>query len=568
MDLKCIIASLNSRYIHSNLAIRYIKEYLSQNPLKDLNGDEVEIETYESTINDEILNMAYEILERKPDILGFSCYIWNIEKTLKLCSIIKTIKPEIILIFGGPEVSYDTEKMMRDNSFIDFIIKGEGEETFKELMNSIINKDSDIKSIKGIVFRDGIDVVENQSRELICNLDLIPFPYKSGLPSKILYYEASRGCPFGCSYCLSSVERRLRFFSIDRVKKDLLFFINKDVKLVKFVDRTFNSNKEFAMAIWKFLIENNKETTFHFEISADLLSEEEMNLLKTAPKGLFQFEVGVQTTNKETLKNINRRMDFDKLKDNIMSLKETGNIHCHLDLIAGLPGDDLESFKRSFDMCMELKPDVLQLGFLKILKGSLINNDIDKYGIKYVNYPPYQVLKTGSMSYEDIDKLIKIETLFEDYYNSGIFKTTFDYLIQENFINFSFFEYFLDFARDREYFNKKLGLNDKFKLFYEFALGKIKGYYIMDLLLIDYTITNKKSYLPDFLKNEMPSGFKGYIADNREKIFLELKSNTMKSIFAAPTNTVVKRNNGFIEIEEKKSVIVFNLESGEYIYLY
>ncbi|HBG39618.1 MAG TPA: B12-binding domain-containing radical SAM protein, partial [Clostridiaceae bacterium] len=409
--MKCVLAALNSKYIHSNLAIRYLKQY-----------DE-KIETFEGTINDNILNMAYKILELSPELLGFSCYIWNIEETIKLCSTIKKMDGRIKIFLGGPEVSFNGEDILKKYDFIDYIIAGEGELTFSEFIKAL-NENKSLYEVDGLIFKEGNNIIKNQERKSIMDLNIIPFPYKDKdeIPDKIVYYEAARGCPFGCSYCLSSIDKGIRHLSIERVKKELKFFIDNDVKLVKFVDRTFNGNKKFAMEIWSFLIENHKNTKFHFELAGDILDDEELELLSKAPAGLFQFEIGVQTTNPSILKNINRKMDFEKLKQNIIRIERFGNIHCHLDVIAGLPGENMDSFIKSFDMCMEMKPDVLQLGFLKILKGSPIYNETDKYGIKYLDYPPYQVLSTNTMSYDELKILIMVEKVFEEYYNSHLFE--------------------------------------------------------------------------------------------------------------------------------------------------
>ena len=413
--LKILLTAVNSKYIHSNLAIRYIRSYCKY----------FDTEIKEYSINDNINSIISGIIYEDPDVVSFSCYIWNIEIINKICSSIKKINPKIITIFGGPEVSYDSADIMEKNKYIDFIIKGEGEETSYQLFSYLDGKENDINKIDGIVYKDNGSIIENNDRELIQELDKIPFPYRDedDLNNKIVYYESSRGCPFRCSYCLSSTIKGVRFFSIERVKCDLLWFINRNIPLVKFVDRTFNCGKYYR-DILKFIIDNKKNTRFHFEISADLLDGDTIKLLNTAPKGLIQFEAGIQTTNMETLSTVDRHMDFGKLKANLDSIISKKNINVHLDLIAGLPKEDFNSFIKSFNESFTLKPDMLQLGFLKLLKGSNLRESAHKYGIEFNEYPPYEVLKTDSISYSEIDTLKNVEEIVDNFYNSGRFQAS------------------------------------------------------------------------------------------------------------------------------------------------
>lgn len=553
--MKILAVSLNSKFIHSNLALRYLKEY---------SGD-FNVELYEYTINESPFDIAFDIAGKKPDIIGFSCYIWNIENTLKVCSILKEINKNITITLGGPEVSYDQISVLKNNSYIDCIVYGEGEISFKNLLETLVNNKS-LHEIKGIAFRENGKIFLNEPEPLIDNLDILPFPYKSGIPDKIVYYEASRGCPFNCKYCLSSTIRGGRYFSIERVKKDLLVFINSNVKLVKFVDRTFNANKRFANEIWKFLIANAKGTTFHFEISADLLDEENLNILKCAPIGLFQFEAGVQTTNPEILKNINRIMDFNKIKDNIRRIEDTGKMHCHMDLIAGLPGEDIKSFKKSFDMCMSINPDVLQLGFLKVLKGSLMSDEAEKYGIHYIKYPPYQVLYTDSMTFDDMDELIKIEDVFDTYYNSGNFKTTFDIVLRIVDSQYDFFNNFKDFLVSKEYFKKKFDLERKSYALYEYCSKFIDTVILSDLLLYDYIFTVKKQLIPGFLQVNLSKDIKKTVYENKENIIKEVQCNNFKTIVYVPVSYRIHKKNGSYAINESPGIAVFNFDKRECMY--
>jgi radical SAM superfamily enzyme YgiQ (UPF0313 family) len=554
--MKCVLAALNSKYIHSNLAIRYLKQY-----------DE-KIETFEGTINDNILNMAYKILELSPELLGFSCYIWNIEETIKLCSTIKKMDGRIKIFLGGPEVSFNGEDILKKYDFIDYIIAGEGELTFSEFIKAL-NENKSLYEVDGLIFKEGNNIIKNQERKSIMDLNIIPFPYKDKdeIPDKIVYYEAARGCPFGCSYCLSSIDKGIRHLSIERVKKELKFFIDNDVKLVKFVDRTFNGNKKFAMEIWSFLIENHKNTKFHFELAGDILDDEELELLSKAPAGLFQFEIGVQTTNPSILKNINRKMDFEKLKQNIIRIERFGNIHCHLDVIAGLPGENMDSFIKSFDMCMEMKPDVLQLGFLKILKGSPIYNETDKYGIKYLDYPPYQVLSTNTMSYDELKILIMVEKVFEEYYNSHLFEYTFSYVLPMVKSDFVFFKDFSYFLKQKGYFDKSFSFSKKTEFLYEFLKSSFNEIIIKELLLHDYIKTTRRSNIPNFLRRDYPPNIKTIVKGKMDEIKCIWSDIDIKDIIYIPVKLRVHIEEGNIKIDMKDAISIFNMKTGNHIYI-
>ncbi|SEF72418.1 Radical SAM superfamily enzyme YgiQ, UPF0313 family [Caloramator fervidus] len=520
--MKVVLASLNSRYVHSNLAIRYLKSYAL--------GFNIEI--YERTINESSYEIALDIAYKKPDIVGFSCYIWNIENTLKVCSILKQVNQDIKIVLGGPEVSYDPKEVLEKYQFIDFVVYGEGEKTFKELLEALVYK-REIVKVKGLAYRNEDGVFVNEKRPLILNLDEIPFPYDK-LPEKIIYYEASRGCPFNCKYCLSSTIKGVRFFSLDRVKRDLKFFIDNNVKLVKFVDRTFNANKKVAIEIWNFLIENAKSTKFHFEIAADLLDDECLDVLKRAPYGLFQFEIGVQTTNLEVLKNINRVMNFKRVKENVRKILDEGNIHCHLDLIVGLPGEDLDSFKKSFEDVMSIRPDVLQIGFLKVLKGSDMSKEKDIYGIKHSPYPPYQVVKTKDLSFEDILFLTKFEETFEIYYNSHLYDITINYFLNK-IKSYEFFYRLTNYLDKRGFFELNHDLNSKTKMLYEFLKAYDEEDLVKDLLIHDYVFTTKKSYLPEFLKKDMDFNLKDFLKEKEDEIKERLNVENFKNLFVIPT---------------------------------
>lgn len=555
--MNTILAVLNSKYVHSSLALRYIKAYCS----------EYDIEIFEATINENLLDNALKLIEKDPDVIGFSCYIWNMEFTLKLCSVIKEVKPEVQIILGGPEVSYDADIVLGNYNYIDYIITGEGEVPFRKLLDAISNDLNGLYKIDGLVYRKDGEVRSNGQPKVIEDLNIIPFPYADEIPDKIIYYEASRGCPFNCSYCLSSTLRGIRYFNIERIKRELKYFIDKDVKLVKFVDRTFNANKKISMEIWEFLILNSKNTLFHFEIAGDLLDAEEINLLKSAPKGLFQFEIGVQTTNPEILKNINRIMDFNKVKNNVVSLIEGDNIHCHLDLIAGLPGEDMASYRRSFDMCMEIEPHVLQLGFLKILKGSPIYSQRSEYDIHHISFTPYQVLYTRDMSIHEMTILLKFEEVFENYYNSGIYKITMKYILEIVNSRFDFFMEFTEHLMERGFFVKHYDLKDRFKFLYDYLKDKYNEDIIKDLLLHDFIIGTKKSWLPDFLKREYKEDIKIRVHESWKLVNEMLGEVNPKKILYAQVKTNVKQWGNNYNIEKNDSIVIFDLQNSKFCYI-
>ena len=420
--MKILLAACNAKYIHSNLAVYNLMAYAKK--YKDV------LVLREFTINqprDEIMKHIYR---ERPDIVCFSCYIWNISFVKELASDLAQVMPETRFWAGGPEVSFDAEGFLSENPAFTGIMVGEGEQTFLELAEHYVEGGRALADILGLVYRDGQELFSTGWREPL-DLSLVPFAYEtlSDFKNRIIYYESSRGCPFSCSYCLSSVDKRLRFRSLDLVKKELQFFLDHGVPQVKFVDRTFNCKHDHAMAVWTYIRDHdNGITNFHFEISADLLREEELALLGTMRPGLIQLEIGVQSTNRETLGAISRSMDFGRLCQNVETIHGFANIHQHLDLIAGLPYEDYDSFHRSFKEVYALKPQQLQLGFLKVLKGSAMERETGGYGICHKAKEPYEVLCTRWLSYEDVLLLKEVESMVEIYYNSGQFVHTVAYL--------------------------------------------------------------------------------------------------------------------------------------------
>lgn len=417
--MKTMLVAVNAKYIHSSLAVNSIAEYSKKRG--------IDTEVLEYTINNTKEYIVENIYKHNPDVVAFSCYIWNYSYIKDIAETLNKVKPDLPIWYGGPEVSYDSKELLEKFSYVYGVMRGEGEETFYELATMYNNPGTKtLSEIKGITYRDGETIVVNPDRELI-DLNDLPFCYEDldKYKNKIIYYEGSRGCPFSCSYCMSSIERKVRFKDLDKIKSELNFFIENDVPQVKFVDRTFNCNHTYTKEIWRFLIEKDKGVTnFHFEISADLLDEEELQIVSGMREGLIQMETGIQSTNPQTIKEINRTMDFEKVAGIVQRIKSFGNVHQHLDLIAGLPFEGYERFKQSYNDVYKLKPNQLQLGFLKVLKGSKMHRNQNEYGIKYHSNPPYEVLETKYLSYDELLKIKLVEEMTEVYYNSGQFEKT------------------------------------------------------------------------------------------------------------------------------------------------
>lgn len=443
--MKILLAACNAKYIHSNLAVYDLKAYSSDY------DEHVILKEY--TINqpkDEILK---DIYSSGADVVCFSCYIWNISFVRELIRDLVKILPKTAFWAGGPEVSYDAEKFLTEMPEMTGVMVGEGEKTFHDLLEFYIDGKDSLEEISGIAYRTGDKIIHNGWRELM-DLSAIPFVYEhlEKFENRIIYYESSRGCPFSCSYCLSSIDKKLRFRDLELVKIELQFFLDHRVPQVKFVDRTFNCKHEHAMTIWKYILEHdNGVTNFHFEISADLLREEEMELMSQMRPGLIQLEIGVQSTNPETIRAIHRHMDLKKLEHCVNRVHSFRNIHQHLDLIAGLPYEDYDTFHQSFNDVYRMKPDQLQLGFLKVLKGSLMQKEAEVYGIVYKEKEPYEVLSTNWLTYGEVLKLKMVESMVEVYYNSGQFWHTLEYLVPFEKDAFTFYEKLGSFYEKKGY---------------------------------------------------------------------------------------------------------------------
>lgn len=449
--MKILLTAVNAKYIHSNLAVYSLKAYAEA-----YGAQNCKIETGEYTINQPVEQIRMDLYKRRPDVLCFSCYLWNTGFVEQLVRELHKVLPRTEIWLGGPEVSWDAEAVLKRLPQVRGVMRGEGEETFLELVQSYEGNGKELEEISGITFRKrcGTErrIVTTPDRPAMKNLDAIPFVYENldAFAHKIIYYESSRGCPFSCSYCLSSVDKCLRFRDLELVKKELQFFIDHRVPQVKFVDRTFNCRHDHAMAIWKYLAEHDEGgTNFHFEVAADLLNEEELDLIERMRPGLIQLEIGIQSVNEQTIREIHRTMKFEKVKETVLRIQKRGNVHQHLDLIAGLPFEDYESFRNSFNEVYALKPEQLQLGFLKVLKGSYLGEKTEEYGLLYQEQPPYEVLSTRWLPYGDVIRLKGVEEMVEVYYNSGQFTKTLELLEQEAPDAFSLFEALRDYYEAR-----------------------------------------------------------------------------------------------------------------------
>ena len=513
--MKILLVACNAKYIHSNLAVYDLQAYASDY------ADHIVLKEY--TINQQKDDIMRDIYLEHPDVVCVSCYIWNLSFVKELMADLIKILPGADFWAGGPEVSYDAEKFLTENSEFKGVMVGEGEETFKELAGYYVEKNpQDLKDMTGICYRDGDQIIHNGWRQIM-DLSSIPFIYKdlSEFKNRIIYYESSRGCPFSCSYCLSSIDKKLRFRDTETVKKELQFFIDNKVPQVKFVDRTFNCKHDHAMAIWKYINEHdNGVTNFHFEISADLLREEELQEMSTMRPGLIQLEIGVQSTNPDTIKAIHRAMDFEKLKGIVDRIHSFGNIHQHLDLIAGLPYEDYDSFRHSFNDVYALKPQQLQLGFLKVLKGSHMMEMCREYGIVYKTQEPYEVLSTKWLDYDHVLKLKTVENMVEVYYNSGQFQNTLEYL--ENFFQdaFSIYERLGSFYMEKGYGDVSHTRMRRYEILLEFLedVPEISMDQVKDQMVYDLYLRENLKSRPGFARDQKPFERQVWDFRKREKV--------------------------------------------------
>ena len=502
--MKILLVAINAKYIHSNLAVYCLKAYAEKNMPQDVN---VQIELAEYTINQNRDEILKDIYRRQAEMVCFSCYIWNLDYVESMIRDVKKIMGDVIIWAGGPEVSYDSRETLERLPELTGVMKGEGEKTFAKLCKVYGNRSEaselSLEQIDGITFRcpDGT-ICERPWREPM-DLSEVPFVYHDmkKFENKIIYYETSRGCPFSCSYCLSSIDKRLRFRSLDLVFGELQFFLDHKVPQVKFVDRTFNCKHDHAMAIWKYIHEHdNGITNFHFEVAADLLNDEEIRLIRQMRPGLIQLEIGVQSTNTDTIREIRRTMRLEEVREHVARIKEKGNIHQHLDLIAGLPYEDIKSFRKSFDDVYSMRPDQLQLGFLKVLKGSHMQEMQQVYELRYKDEPPYEVLSTKWLPYSDVIELKGIEEMVEIYYNSGQFTHVVEALVENYVSTYQMYRDLWQYYEDHNY----MGIQHRRSARYEIVLDFVKEKYpeqadvMRELLTYDYYLRENAKSRPEF----------------------------------------------------------------------
>ena len=492
---KILLTAVNAKYIHSNLAVYSLRAYARE--LKE------NIVLAEYTINNRTEYILREIYLKKPDVICFSCYIWNISIILEVAEEFHKLCPKVPIWVGGPEVSYEVEAFLKEHPFITGVIIGEGEKTFSELCRYYVKGEGSLEEMKGIALFDGAGNVQIHESQEILDMNTIPFCYdlSEDFSHRIIYYESSRGCPFRCSYCLSSVEKILRFRDVEIVKRELQFFLDQKVKQVKFVDRTFNCDKKHAMAIWQYILgHDNGITNFHFEIAADILNEEELELVNSLRPGAIQMEIGVQSTNLQTIEEIDRVMDVDKLAKIVARIHQGHNVHVHLDLIAGLPYEDYESFAHSFNDVYAMKPEQLQLGFLKVLKGSKMHDNAERYGLQYTSCPPYEVLFTKWISYDEILRLKQIEEMVEIYYNSCQFENTLPFLVEEFDSPFDFYASLASYYDEKGYFIQTPARIYRYHVLLHFAEEHFpkKTELIREMLVFDLYLRENMKTRPDF----------------------------------------------------------------------
>lgn len=529
--MKILLVCVNASFMHTSLSLRCLKTFADKH-FENRNG-KIEIEIKEFTINQPIGDVLREIAFTEADVMLFSTYIWNAEYVCKILPDIKKVLPNCILGAGGPEFSYGAKKYLTKFDCLDFIMFGEGELTFVEFIEEFLkNKNQlNLSEISGIYFRKNGEILYSGDRQLLENLDELPFTYPEILNGnfdadhKIYYYESTRGCPFSCAYCLSSVDKRVRFKSLEKVFAELQIFLDANIKLVKFVDRTYNLKPERYIEIWKYILSHhNKKTMFHFEIEAEFLSDEALEFLKNVPSGVMQFEMGVQSSNKKTLESINRSKNTELLAEKIKKIPRT--IHQHLDLIAGLPYENLESFGESYDFVMNLRPDALQLGFLKVLSGTEMANFAEKNGWKWMENPVYETFSTPYLSFKDIAFLKEIEILTDSYWNKGIFSSTFNYVFRK-MSSWKFFCEIHSFAKSKNAFSQ--ARTDSFwfeflNAFFEsdfFTDGNFKNLdkiLLKNLLRYDFIKLGKKNNFPNWYERRYNKEKHSELLKNDEKL--------------------------------------------------
>ncbi|MBB6674840.1 B12-binding domain-containing radical SAM protein [Cohnella nanjingensis] len=489
--MNVVLATLNAKYIHTSLALRCLKAYCE---------GEFDADIAEYTIKDPPMTIAADLFRRKPDVIGFSCYIWNIEETIVVIDMLRKVLPDVTIVLGGPEVSYDTEQWMERLTAVDFIVMGEGEETFRDLLRELSGARK-FHFVFGLAYRKDGRAIVNPGRPKL-DLGALPSPYRfaedvPSLANRVVYFETSRGCPFSCQFCLSSIEVGVRYFDMDRVKADINYLIDSGAKLIKFVDRTFNIKRDYALEMFRFLIDNHRGCVFQFEITADIMRPEVLDFLaEHAPPGVFRFEIGVQSTNDVTNLAVQRRQNWSKLVRTVTKVKESGKIDQHLDLIAGLPHEDYDTFRKTFNDVFALRPEELQLGFLKMLRGTGLRLDADKFGYVYMDRAPYEMLGNDLMPFADIVRIKRVEDVLEKYWNAHRMDRTIEYLVDKAYPSpFDFFQRFGDYWEERGWQRIGHQLEDLFARLWSFlrddANPRLDPDVTLGLLKIDYFLQHK-----------------------------------------------------------------------------
>ncbi|MBG9443421.1 B12-binding domain-containing radical SAM protein [Cytobacillus firmus] len=569
--MKVIASTLNAKYIHTNIAIRYLKAYAQP---------DFDVELAEYTIKDPVMNIVTDLVRKKPDVIGFSCYIWNIEETIKVIKMIKKIDPSIHIVVGGPEVTYDVADWMNNIQEFDYIVIGEGEETFKQLLTEM-NSTMNMENVHGLAFRENGQVRINPQRNKLDLRDLpSPFRFEEDIPhlsKRVTYIETSRGCPFSCQFCLSSIEVGVRYFDREKIKDDIRYLMKNGAKTLKFVDRTFNISRSYALEMFQFLIDEHlPETVFQFEITADIMRPEVIEFLnKEAPRGLFRFEIGVQSTNDYTNELVMRKQNFDKLCRTVTMVKDGGKIDQHLDLIAGLPEEDYDSFKRTFNDVFAMRPEELQLGFLKMLRGTGLRLRAEDHQYIYMDHSPYEILGNNVLSFDDIIRIKQVEDVLEKYWNDHRMDATVEYLVTKVFPTpFDFFQEFGSYWEQKGWSRIGHQLEDLFKRLFEFLQTKeIADLDIAEgLMKFDYISKQKYKprkpwWQPSFEKSERSKLYQSLLENPNQlgESFLNLQLNE-KEIYK---HTLSERLSFDIEryineglIEKKDSVLLAYFDSS------
>jgi radical SAM superfamily enzyme YgiQ (UPF0313 family) len=569
--MKVIASTLNAKYIHTNIAIRYLKAYAQP---------DFDVELAEYTIKDPVMNIVTDLIRKKPDVIGFSCYIWNIEETIKVIKMIKKIDPSIHIVVGGPEVTYDVADWMNNIQEFDYIVIGEGEETFKQLLTEL-NSTMNMENVHGLAFRENGQVRINPQRNKLDLRDLpSPFRFEEDIPhlsKRVTYIETSRGCPFSCQFCLSSIEVGVRYFDREKIKDDIRYLMKNGAKTLKFVDRTFNISRSYALEMFQFLIDEHLPgTVFQFEITADIMRPEVIEFLnKEAPRGLFRFEIGVQSTNDYTNELVMRKQNFDKLCRTVTMVKDGGKIDQHLDLIAGLPEEDYDSFKRTFNDVFAMRPEELQLGFLKMLRGTGLRLRAEDHQYIYMDHSPYEILGNNVLSFDDIIRIKQVEDVLEKYWNDHRMDATVEYLVTKVFPTpFDFFQEFGSYWEQKGWSRIGHQLEDLFKRLFEFLQTKeIADLDIAEgLMKFDYISKQKYKprkpwWQPSFEKSERSKLYQSLLENPNQlgESFLNLQLNE-KEIYK---HTLSERLSFDIEryikeglIEKKDSVLLAYFDSS------